>query len=83
MYFICLLCDVGQKASEDEVKDKELDAIFRLPVFKLPIYTLHSLKCAPGQKEKEQESFLTDGQPFPTIHQRPVIEKKICFWGRI
>ncbi|KAI5938213.1 Leucine-rich repeat and IQ domain-containing protein 3 [Manis javanica] len=52
------LIQKGQKASEDEVEDEELDAILRLPVFKLPIYTSHSLKCAPGQKEKEQESFL-------------------------
>lgn len=74
MYYICLPCDVGQK--ESEAKDEELDAGFRISVFKLLMRTSDSLKCAALLKEKEEGYFPTDVQPFSTTHQKPAIKKK-------
>lgn len=75
MYYICLLCDVGLKESEDESEDEELDASFRISVFKLPIHTSGSLKYAALLKEKK-DYFPTYVQPFLTTHQKPTIKKK-------
>ncbi|XP_004410891.1 PREDICTED: leucine-rich repeat and IQ domain-containing protein 3 [Odobenus rosmarus divergens] len=69
------LTQKGQKESEDESKDEELDASFRISVFKLPIYTSDSLKYAALLKEKE-DYFPTYIQPFPTTHQKPTIKKR-------
>ncbi|XP_027958349.1 leucine-rich repeat and IQ domain-containing protein 3 [Eumetopias jubatus] len=69
------LTQKGQKESEDESEDEELDASFRISVFKLPIYTSDSLKYAALLKEKE-DYFPTYIQPFPTTHQKPTIKKK-------
>lgn len=68
--------DVGQKESEDEIEDEELDVSFRISVFKLPIYTSDSLKYTAVLKVKEQDSFPTCDQPFSTTHQKPVIKIK-------
>lgn len=76
MYYICLPCGVGQKESEDETEGEELDASFRISVFKLPIHTSGSLKYAALLKEKEQDYFPTYVQPFSTTHQKPEITKK-------
>ncbi|XP_032157635.1 leucine-rich repeat and IQ domain-containing protein 3 isoform X2 [Mustela erminea] len=64
----------GQKESEDESENEELDASFRISVFKLPIHTSESLKYAALLKEKYY--FPTYVQPFPTTHQKPAINKK-------
>ncbi|XP_006727949.1 leucine-rich repeat and IQ domain-containing protein 3 [Leptonychotes weddellii] len=69
------LTQKGQKESEDESEGEELDASFRISVFKLPIYTSDSLKYAALLKEKE-DYFPTYVQPFPTTHQKPTIKKK-------
>ncbi|XP_034874163.1 leucine-rich repeat and IQ domain-containing protein 3 [Mirounga leonina] len=69
------LTQKGQKESEDESEGEELDASFRISVFKLPIYTSDSLKYAALLKEKE-DYFPTYIQPFPTTHQKPTIKKK-------
>lgn len=74
MYYICLLCNVDQK-SEDEIED-ELDASFRISVFKLPIHPSDSLKYATVLKEKGQDSFSTYAQPFSTTHQKKIIKRK-------
>nr|XP_044604942.1 leucine-rich repeat and IQ domain-containing protein 3 isoform X2 [Equus asinus]XP_044604944.1 leucine-rich repeat and IQ domain-containing protein 3 isoform X2 [Equus asinus] len=66
----------GQKESEDEIEDEELDASFRISVFKLPIHTTDSLKYAQVLKKKEQDSFPLYAQPLPTIHPKPAIKKK-------
>ncbi|XP_019499534.1 PREDICTED: leucine-rich repeat and IQ domain-containing protein 3 [Hipposideros armiger] len=65
----------GQK-SEDEIEDEELDASFRISVFKLPLRTSDSLRYPAVSKDKEQDSFPTYAQPFSTTHQKPVLEKK-------
>ena len=75
MYYICLPCDVGLKESKDESEDEELDASFRISVFKLPIRTSDSLKYAALLKEKK-DYFPTCVQPFLTTHQKPAIKKK-------
>lgn len=75
MYYICLLCNVDQK-SENETEDEELDASFRISVFKLPIHPSDSSKYATVLKEKEQDYFSTYAQPFSTTHQKKVIKKK-------
>ncbi|XP_049474823.1 leucine-rich repeat and IQ domain-containing protein 3 [Panthera uncia] len=67
---------VSQKESEDETEGEELDASFRISVFKLPIHTSGSLKYAALLKEKEQDYFPTYVQPFSTTHQKPEITKK-------
>ncbi|XP_032726002.1 leucine-rich repeat and IQ domain-containing protein 3 isoform X3 [Lontra canadensis] len=64
----------GQKESEDESENEELDASFRISVFKLPIHTSDSLKYAALLKENYY--FPTYVQPFPTTHQKPAINKK-------
>ncbi|XP_016000543.2 leucine-rich repeat and IQ domain-containing protein 3 isoform X2 [Rousettus aegyptiacus] len=61
--------------SEDEIED-ELDASFRISVFKLPIHPSDSLKYATVLKEKGQDSFSTYAQPFSTTHQKKVIKRK-------
>ncbi|XP_039080136.1 leucine-rich repeat and IQ domain-containing protein 3 isoform X3 [Hyaena hyaena] len=68
------LIQKGQK--ESEAKDEELDASFRISVFKLLMHTSDSLKCAALLKEKEEGYFPTDVQPFSTTHQKPAIKKK-------
>ncbi|XP_014938681.3 leucine-rich repeat and IQ domain-containing protein 3 isoform X1 [Acinonyx jubatus] len=70
------LIQKGQKESEDETEGEELDASFRVSVFKLPIYTSGSLKYDALLKEKEQDYFPTYVQPFSTTHQKPEITKK-------
>uniref|UniRef100_A0A5G2QEP8 Leucine rich repeats and IQ motif containing 3 n=1 Tax=Sus scrofa TaxID=9823 RepID=A0A5G2QEP8_PIG len=70
------LIQKGQKESEDEIEDEELDVSFRISVFKLPIYTSDSLKYTAVLKVKEQDSFPTCAQPFSTTHQKPVIKIK-------
>ncbi|XP_044891949.1 leucine-rich repeat and IQ domain-containing protein 3 isoform X3 [Felis catus] len=70
------LIQKGQKESEDETEGEELDASFRISVFKLPIHTSGSLKYAALLKEKEQDYFPTYVQPFSTTHQKPEITKK-------
>ncbi|XP_072610975.1 leucine-rich repeat and IQ domain-containing protein 3 isoform X4 [Vulpes vulpes] len=70
------LIQKGQKESEDETEDEELDASFRISVFKLPILTSDSLKYAALLKGKEHDYFPTCVQPFSTTHQKPAIKKK-------
>ncbi|XP_011363997.1 leucine-rich repeat and IQ domain-containing protein 3 isoform X1 [Pteropus vampyrus] len=62
--------------SENETEDEELDASFRISVFKLPIHPSDSSKYATVLKEKEQDYFSTYAQPFSTTHQKKVIKKK-------
>ncbi|KAM9685452.1 leucine-rich repeat and IQ domain-containing protein 3 [Trichechus inunguis] len=64
----------GQRESEDEIEDEELDASFRITVSKLPIYTSDSLKDAAVLKEQKQDPFPTYVQPFSAIHQKPIIK---------
>uniref|UniRef100_A0A8C3W6K9 Leucine rich repeats and IQ motif containing 3 n=1 Tax=Catagonus wagneri TaxID=51154 RepID=A0A8C3W6K9_9CETA len=66
----------GQKESEDEIEDEELDVSFRISVFKLPTYTSDSLKYTAVLKVKEQDSLPTYAQPFSTTRQKPVIKIK-------
>ncbi|XP_004679575.1 PREDICTED: leucine-rich repeat and IQ domain-containing protein 3 [Condylura cristata] len=66
----------GQKDSDNEIEDEELDAGFRISVFKLPIYTLDSVKYAAILKEKENRTFRPRDKAFTTIPQKPVIKEK-------
>lgn len=76
MDYICLLCDVGQKESEDKIKDEELDVGFRISVFKLPVHTSDSLRYTALLKAKEQDYFPMYTEPLSTTHQKPVIKIK-------
>ncbi|XP_035107770.3 leucine-rich repeat and IQ domain-containing protein 3 isoform X1 [Callithrix jacchus] len=60
---------------KDEFVDGELDASFRISVFKPPIYTLDSLKNATVSKEKKQDSFLEYPQPLFSTPLKPIIKK--------
>lgn len=82
MDYICLLCYVGQKESEDETEDEELDVSFRISVFKLPIHTLDSLRYAALLRAKEQDYFPTYAQPFSPAHQKPVVKIKDMLMGK-
>ncbi|XP_025273765.1 leucine-rich repeat and IQ domain-containing protein 3 isoform X1 [Canis lupus dingo] len=75
---LCILGTLvkGQKESEDETEGEELDASFRISVFKLPILTSDSLKYAALLKGKEHDYFPTCVQPSSTTHQKPAIKKK-------
>ncbi|XP_003411181.1 leucine-rich repeat and IQ domain-containing protein 3 isoform X1 [Loxodonta africana] len=68
------LIQKGQKESEDEIEDEELDASFKITVSKLPICTSESWKDAAVLKERKQETFPTYVQPFSAIHQKPIIK---------
>ncbi|XP_012298170.2 leucine-rich repeat and IQ domain-containing protein 3 isoform X2 [Aotus nancymaae] len=61
--------------SKDEFVDEKLDTSFRISVFKLPIYTLGSLKNATVLKEKKQDFFLEYPQPLFTTPLKPIIKK--------
>ncbi|XP_012515106.1 PREDICTED: leucine-rich repeat and IQ domain-containing protein 3 [Propithecus coquereli] len=69
------LIQKGQKESEDETEDEELDASFRISVFKLPIYTSSPVKYAAVLKEKKQDSFPVYAQSFSTTHPQPITKK--------
>ncbi|XP_069334177.1 leucine-rich repeat and IQ domain-containing protein 3 [Eulemur rufifrons] len=69
------LIQKGHKESEDEIEDEELDASFRISVFKLPIHTSSPLKYAAVLKEKKQDSFPAYAHSFSTIHPQPIIKK--------
>nr|XP_020138027.1 leucine-rich repeat and IQ domain-containing protein 3 isoform X1 [Microcebus murinus] len=69
------LIQKGQKESEDEIEDEELDASFRISVFKLPIYTSSPLKYAAVLKEKKQDYFPAYAQSFSPTHLQPIIKK--------
>ncbi|KAF4021670.1 hypothetical protein G4228_013713 [Cervus hanglu yarkandensis] len=70
------LIQKGQKESEDETEDEELDVSFRISVLKLPIHTLDSLRYAALLRAKEQDYFPTYAQPFSPAHQKPVVKIK-------
>ncbi|XP_006831153.1 PREDICTED: leucine-rich repeat and IQ domain-containing protein 3 [Chrysochloris asiatica] len=69
------LVQKGQKECEDEIKDDELDASFRMTVSKLPIYTLDLSKGAEVLKEQKQDRFPAYVQPLSAIHQKPTIKR--------
>ncbi|XP_004002132.3 leucine-rich repeat and IQ domain-containing protein 3 isoform X1 [Ovis aries] len=70
------LIQKGQKKSEDETEDEELDVNFRISVFKLPIHTLDSLRYAAPLRAKEQDYFPMYAQPFSPAHQKPIVKIK-------
>ncbi|KAL2772365.1 leucine-rich repeat and IQ domain-containing protein 3 isoform 2 [Daubentonia madagascariensis] len=69
------LIQKGQKESEDEIEDEELDTSFRISVFKLPIHTSSPMKYAAVLKEKKQDSFPAYAQSFSTTHPKPITKK--------
>ncbi|XP_021567713.1 leucine-rich repeat and IQ domain-containing protein 3 [Carlito syrichta] len=77
------LIQKGQKKSEDETEDEELDTSFRISVSKLPIHTSGSLKYAAVVKEKKYDSCPEYAQTFSVTYPKLIIKKDTLLEQRL
>ncbi|XP_055978879.1 leucine-rich repeat and IQ domain-containing protein 3 [Sorex fumeus] len=67
---------VSQRKLKYDTEDEKLDKSFKISVFKVPIRTLDSVKCASVVKTKEQDSLPVYGQARYASLQKPVCTYK-------